>query len=347
MQDDARADRPFGQVIGQADAVASLRAAIESPVHAYVFLGPRGSGKRRAAVEFAAQLLAREDGSQRTLDLARRGEHPDVVVFEPEGKQFRTEEASDIVAAASRSPVESTHKLIVIDRFHTATPEAAAKLLKPIEEPAGGTKFILLTERIEPEHVTIASRSTRIEFGPVDEASIVDALLDVGIARPDAEAAASAAAGDVERAQLLAQDESFAERRQFWSAVPGNLDGSGYSVVSAVKTATAMVKDSQALIDEKHREELDALEEREQFMGVRGSGRTTLESRHKREVRLHRTDEWVFGLATLAKTYQSDALEAAIAAGVFERLRRAVDELTRNPNEDLWLAGVLADMPRV
>ena len=67
--------------------------------------------------------------------------------------------------------------MLVVDRFHTATPAAAAALLKPVEEPAGSVVWVLLAEQVLPEHVTIASRCTRVDFGSVPDTEIARVLV--------------------------------------------------------------------------------------------------------------------------------------------------------------------------
>ena len=77
----------FTEVIGQDRAVAQLRAAAVSPVHAYLFVGPPGSGRRAAARAFAAALLAPPGAGRddRAVRLALEGHHPDVLEVEREG----------------------------------------------------------------------------------------------------------------------------------------------------------------------------------------------------------------------------------------------------------------------
>ena len=125
----------WDRVIGQDEAVRRLRAAVESPVHAYLFVGPNGTGKRRAAAVFAGELLAAADpeGAERHRRLAEKEEHADVHVLDPVGNSLRRdEEAEPLIVQASRSPVEGNRKVLLVNRFHTATPAAAASLLKEL-----------------------------------------------------------------------------------------------------------------------------------------------------------------------------------------------------------------------
>lgn len=335
---------PFGSMIGQTQALARLSAAVTDPVHAYLFVGPRGAGKRRAASIFGGELIGRGDDRERTRRLALAGEHPDLVLFEPEGNTLLVKDVDPIVVEASRSPVEGSRKVILIDRFHVASPEAAAKLLKPIEEPPPSTIFILLTEEVRPEHVTIASRSTQIDFPAVPVSTIRDALVERGVDPEVAQAAASGSGGDVSRADLLVTDAAFTERRSLWWDVPARLDGTGYAVAELVGELRLAVDEAQGPLDARHLEELARLEEIESMTGTRGSGRRALEVRQKRETRAHRTDEWRMGLATLAQRYRSD-MDQAVDTDVFGVLTDAADALVRNPGEQLWLSALLLSLP--
>jgi DNA polymerase-3 subunit delta' len=342
--DDVIAD-PFARIVGQERAVEQLRAAATEPVHAYLFVGPRGSGKRRAAAALAGEFVGAPEDRERTRRLAATENHPDLVIVEPEGNTFRTEEAEAIVHAASRSPIENGAKVILIDRFHDATPEAAAKLLKPIEEPPASTRFILLAEEVPPEHITIASRSTRIDFPSVTPAAIAAALEAQGVPREVALVAAEGSGGDVGRAELLVSDEAFAERRNLWWGAPARLDGTGHAVSEVVQGIRAAIDEAQEPLETRHAAELEAMAEQEELTGTRGSGRKALETRHKREARLHRTDEWRMGLATLALRYREPVVERGQHIGVHEQLTAAADALNRNPNEELWLTALLWSLP--
>lgn len=336
---------PFDDVIGQPRVVEQLRAAVHEPVHAYLFLGPRGSGRRRAAARMAGELVGAPADRDRNRALAAREEHPDLVVFEPEGTSFRIDEADAVVIAASRAPTEAGRKVILIDRFHDATAEAAAKLLKPIEEPNPSTVFILLTENVPPEHITIASRSTTIDFPAVSIDAITEALVARGVDPAVAESAGRGSGGDVGRAELLVSDDAFGLRQELWSNLPSRLDGTGYAVGQIVSEIRAAIDDAQAPLDERHAVESAAMDETEELTGTRGSGRRAMETRHKREARLHRTDEWRMGLATLARRYREGLSEPNTDLSVFDTLREAADALTRNPNEELWLSSLLFALP--
>ena len=367
---DAAADTaptdPWSAVVGQPQAVTALVSAVASPVHAYLLVGPRGSGKRAAAAAFAGELIVAADGragsdpdrTRRHRRLAGREEHPDVFVLSPAGNSLRRqEEVAHLIVEASRTPVEGTRKVLVVDRFHTATPAAAAALLKPVEEPAASVVWVLLAEQVLPEHVTIASRCTRVDFGAVSEDEIASVLVSEGLVAADRAAlVAAAAAGNLHRARVLATDERVAARRQAWWSVPDRLDRTGATVALLVSELRAMIDEAGGALEERHRAETVALEEREEQFGVRGSGRATIEAQHKREHRLFRTDEIRFGLATLGARYRDQITSspgddpaairrAAAAMRAIDRLRATAESLIRSPNEALALQALLLDLP--
>ncbi len=336
----------FREVIGQDAAIAQLTAASANPVHAYLFLGPRGSGRARAALGFAAELLA--DGlegpaAERTTRLALESTHPDVIVVEAQGAALRVTEAEEIIRHASISPVEGARKVIVVHGVDAIEEAAIGKLLKVIEEPPASSVFVLLAEEVPPEIITIASRCVRIEFVAVPIQLIETVLFTEGVDIKRAKAAAAAAGGDLNRARLLATDEALADRAALWQAVPSRLDGSGAAVFQLTSELREAMDGATEALEAQHATELEDLAARVEVTGERGAGRADLVARHKREVRRLRSDELRFGLATLARHYR-DRLVAApdpAANEALDAVSSAADGLIRNPNEALWLQSLL------
>jgi DNA polymerase-3 subunit delta' len=341
----------WDNVIGQPRATALLDAAAASPVHAYLLLGPRGAGKRVAAATFAGELLARADeggDAARHRRLAAAEQHPDLVIVAPEGRTLRRAEAELIITEGTRSPIEGRRKVIVVDRFHTAEPEAAATLLKTIEEPPPTAIFVVLAEEIPPEHVTIASRCVRIDFPPVAEVAIVEHLVAKGVDSERAQLIAVASGGNVDRAVLLADDERFVARRDAWRDVPTRLDGTGATVAELVANLRALIDDAQLPLDERQARERADVDAWEEQFGARGSRRRQLDERHRREARLLREDELRLGLATLAGVYRDHLLTArdpAPIAGAIGRITEGAEALIRNPNEALFLEALFLRLP--
>ena len=332
---------PWADIVGQDRAVAELRAAAEAPVHAYLLVGPRGSGKRALAAAFAAVLLSEgstEEDADRHRRLALAEQHPDLVIIEREGAAISSAQTDSIIKRASLAPIEGNRKVLVLDEFHLIQAGNPAKLLKVIEEPPAGTFFVILVEHIPAELVTIASRSVRIDLGPVPDSAIIERLVADGSTPEIGAEVASAASGDLGRARLLATDPRLALRRAAWAAVPAQLDGTGARATQLLDGLFAMIDDAAAPLRERQTTEAEVLEERVAQLGERGSGRKALEEVHKREQRRQRIDELRFGLLVLARHYRDELAVSSRPAPMIEALdaiQATSEALVRNPNEPL------------
>jgi DNA polymerase III subunit delta' len=343
----------WDRVVGQPDAVARLEGAAEAPVHAYLFVGPHGSGKAAAARAFAAALVCsnRGCGTCRDCRLALAGQHPDVQEVERVGAAILTDQADEIVRTSALSPVEGERKVLVLHDFHLIQPGVPPKLLKTLEEPPPRTVFIVLADDVPPELVTIASRCLRVDFRPVPNDLVAAALEAEGIAPAEAHLAAASAGGDLDRARTLAGDPELAARHDAFRRVPHRLDGSGAAVVTTVDELRGLIKAAAAPLARRHAGELAELERQEEQLGLERRGdRRRLVDRHKREMRRHRIDELKAGLTVLAGEYR-DALVAgtahdpAAAVEAVFAVQRAIEALDRNPNEGLLLQALLLQLP--
>ena len=338
-------------VIGQAVAIARLQSSAAHPVHAYLFVGPAGSTKYEAARAFAALLLSgSEDPGGRDARLALSGQHPDVREFLRVGPAINKEQADEIVRLAALAPNESARKVLILDEFHLLSPEAAAKLLKTIEEPPESTVFIVLADQMPTDLVTIASRCVRIDFRPITDEEITATLIAEGVLSERASEATVAAHGDVTRARLLANDPKLAERRELFASVPQRLDGTGRVVVTLVEELLGSIEAAAAPLSARHADEVATMTERIAALGKRGSGKKSLEERHKRELRRHRVDELRSGLATLAGTYRDALVGGTVArpdsaVRAVHRIHLALEAFERNPNEPLLLQALLLELP--
>lgn len=338
----------WSAVLGQERAVAVLRAAAPEPLHAYLLVGPRGSGKHAAALAFAGDVLASAPGTadpDRARRLALQEQHPDLEVLKPEKARMSADEAREIVRLTTRSPVEAGRKVIVLPDFHLVE-QWGSMLLKSIEEPPPSTVFVILAEDVPPEVVTVASRCVRVDLGPVPEVLVREQLEREGVDPALAADAAAGAGGDLRRARDLATDEGLAARRDAWSSVADRLDGTGSTVAVLVDELLALIETSASQVTERHEAELAELDERAERYGEKVR-RKPLEDAHKRELRQIRAAELRFGLATLARRYSSRLtgdrpLDAVEALGA---IQAAGEALIRNPNEQLLLQHLFLRLP--
>ncbi len=347
---------PFDEVIGQPAAVRQLRAAVTRPVHAYLFVGPAGSGKRQAATALAAELVAAPsvNGPADASTLARHRRlaiaeaHPDITYVEREGPFITRDQARAVVTQSVRSPVEGARQVLVLCEFHLVS-DAAPVLLKAVEEPPASTVFLILADEITPELVTIASRCVVIRFGALDPAAVRDRLIVEGVEPEVAQRAATASGGNLRRARILAGDADLSGRMALWSTLPGRIDGRGATVVALAEELLTSLERSLEAIDDRHRTELAELAAFQERYGLKTSTRAITE-RHRRERRRFRTDELRFGLAALSRAYRDRVASQVTAApmvgsvtplAVFDAMTQAAESLERNPNERLLLVRLL------
>ena len=340
-------------VIGQDTALAQLRTSTLAPVHAYLFAGPPGVGKRDAARAFAAALLCPRGGCGHcsVCVRAQAEAHPDLVVVEREGASISVDQAREIQRLAMRSPLEGDRKVLVLVDFHLVT-NAAPTLLKIIEEPPPSTVFVVLAEQVTPELVTIASRCVVVNFAALGRRMIESQLVAEGATEEQAAGAADMAGGRLDRARLLVADPSLATRVAFWEQVTVRLDGTGAAVsVLASETVTLLDQIASGPLAERQQAEADALEARLEASGARGSAgvRKDLAERHKREQKRVRDDELRYGLAVLSRRYAAASArhgpDARAAVRAVDLLAATNVHLERNPNLTLLLQSLFLRLP--
>ena len=339
-------------VVGQPNAVSQLKQLAERQLHAFLFVGPEGCSKEEAARAFASVLLTgSDDASSRVADLVRRGSFPDVHEVFREGAAVDKEEAEAIVRAAATTPTESPLKIVIIHEVHLMRDSAAVRLLKTIEEPPERMVFILLADQLVPSLTTIASRCVSVTFSPISDTDITTQLISDGIDSQSAQRAAAAAAGNITRARLLATDDRLADRLDAFADVPYRLDGTGATVARIVDELFAHLDTATESLAVQHQRELEELEARVALTGERGSGRKSLQDRHKRQVRKARTDELRTGLSAIARSYHamvtaqpphpaSDDYVRAIT-----KIHKTMGTLGLNANEELALQALLLQCP--
>ena len=205
-------------IIGHATALAALQRALDSaqPAHAWLFSGPEGTGKRTAALEFAAALNCTSANRDRPCGECRAcrdtlaGHHVDVEIVAPGGlcdepdhkdhadsREVRICQVRRLEHILSLSPYAGGRRVAIIDAADTLRAEGANAFLKTLEEPPAATVIILLAEREERLPETVLSRCQRLAFRPVERRTIVEALLARGAAPEQADAIAAVAEGRV------------------------------------------------------------------------------------------------------------------------------------------------------
>src|ERR1041384_8388853 len=178
----------------QDEAKRLLAAALAEPAHAYLFHGPPGVGKRRAASAFAGELIG--DAGR-----VERGTHPDLYVLEPVGDQVLIDEIRALRRDLHMRPFEAPRSVYVILDAHTLNEAAADALLKDLEEPPEYAVIVLVVDDLGPLPETILSRCQLVPFRRLSEAAVRADLLEraPGLDEEELAAAARLAQGRLDR----------------------------------------------------------------------------------------------------------------------------------------------------
>lgn len=168
----------FDEVVGQQPIIQTLKNAIVQNriAHAYLFCGPRGTGKTSIAKIFA-KMLNCEDESNKPCEkctnckMVQNGSHPDIIEIDAASNNG-VDEVRNLIDKVKYAPMQGKYKVYIIDEVHMMTTGAFNALLKTIEEPPAHVVFILATT--EPNKVipTIISRCQRFDFNKVSQKDI-------------------------------------------------------------------------------------------------------------------------------------------------------------------------------
>jgi DNA polymerase III subunit delta' len=234
----------------QPAAQAALAASLASPVHAYLLAGPPGSGKRRAARAFAAELLAQgapDPSDARRRALADPSPHPDLVWIAPRGTQHLVDEVRQrVITAAAYRPFEGARRVFVIEAADAMADESQNALLKTLEEPPGFVHLLLISAEPELLRETVRSRCQEVRFRPLGEEAVVAELEALALGEDDDErrAAARLSGGDPRRAEFLVGEQGrelrAAAAECAGAALSGELEGAPWRrMLSAAEAAGA------------------------------------------------------------------------------------------------------------
>lgn len=175
----------FDEVAGQQHIVQTLRnALVENKIaHAYLFCGPRGTGKTTMARIFAKALNCSDGFGKQCNECENciainEGRHPDVIEIDAASNRG-IDDIRDLISKVKYSPIMGRYKVYIIDEVHMMTTEAFNALLKTLEEPPESVVFILATTEPYKLMPTILSRCQRYDFSKVSDGDMYNRLFDI------------------------------------------------------------------------------------------------------------------------------------------------------------------------
>lgn len=174
----------FEDVVGQEHIERTIKNAIEQDKvsHAYLFTGPRGTGKTTTARLLAKALLCEHgptpepDGTCDDCVMIANGEHPDVYELDAASRTGVENVREEIIGRVQFAPTRGRYKIYIVDEVHMLSTAAFNALLKTLEEPPSHVVFILATTDPQKVPETIHSRCQRFDFRRISAEAIVSRL---------------------------------------------------------------------------------------------------------------------------------------------------------------------------
>jgi DNA polymerase-3 subunit delta' len=213
----------FKEILGQEKAVALLKAAFlrGRASHAYIFVGPAGVGKSKAAINLAKLLVCQDPRQAEPCDVcsscrkADAANHPDIQVLRPDGPFIKIDAVREACRRLALKGFESSTKVLVISDGAALNEESSNALLKTLEEPSPDTVIIILATSLKAMVPTIVSRCQRIVFSSLQESVISEILRrDHGVAEDEAIYLSRISEGCMEAALRFRQENVFVQRNR-------------------------------------------------------------------------------------------------------------------------------------
>ena len=254
----------FGQLVGQEVIATTLRQAVEQGKisHAYLFSGPRGTGKTSVAKIFAkAMNCPNQKGGEPCnecyiCEAITNGSLEDVIEIDAASNNG-VDEIRDIRDKSTYAPSLAPHKVYIIDEVHMLSTGAFNALLKTLEEPTENVVFILATTELHKIPATILSRVQRFEFKSIKTPAIQDhlkAVLDKEGIDYEEEAVAiiarRAEGGMRDALSILDQALSLTAGAQLTTATAEEITGSISQEALDLYVAALSAQDATAALDQ-------------------------------------------------------------------------------------------------
>jgi DNA polymerase-3 subunit delta' len=256
----------FDDLVGQEHIIEILQGAVaasrtgeesQEMTHAWVFIGPPGSGRSSAAVAFAQALICPNNGCGTCNDCisTKTHGHPDVEIIRTEGLSIKVEEVRELLTRVAWAPSIGGWRVVVMEDADRLTESAANALLKAIEEPGTRTVWLLCAPTLHDILPTIRSRCRHLQLRTPSLEAVTNVLINRNHIAPSmADFAARLSQGHIGRAKYLATNESVRSNRKTIMQLPlqlGSLAGAFQAAQILVDLATTQANASSDECDER------------------------------------------------------------------------------------------------
>lgn len=299
----------WDELVGQQKVADHLATAVRRGAisHAYLFVGPAGTGKKSAARSLACAILCDDNGcgSCEVCRRVKRGAHPDVRIIAPEGAaNYVIEQIRDVIHDVNLSPVEARRKIFILEAADSFNEASANAFLKTLEEPPEDVVIVLLATTYDGVLPTISSRCQVVRFRRMAPQAAVALLAEgTGAGEEDALAALAATGGVLTRArEFLDSPMRRAARDRMLSILKDLAVFDEHDVLQSAKTLLVAVK---APLDELKTLQAEEAQTRADFLGSKGM--KALEERQKRQLTA-REREGVAEVLNITESWLRDCL---------------------------------------
>ena len=281
--------------------------------HAYLFLGPPGSGKL-AAAQALAQCIICEDGGDGSCGECIRvahHTHPDVQWLTPgSANGYLIDQVRELIVDAARTPMRANSKVYVLDRVDLLRSSAANALLKTIEEPPEGVVFILLGRTLDAVLPTIVSRCQVVPFRSIPAGQAVALVMrETGASEAECRVALAVAGAPGRAREYLASPA----RKQARNLVVRTLDGlSASDAWDVVVAARELFETVRSQLGEVRAAQQDAMDGADDFLSAKALKQ--LEDANNRELTARQHSGMMEMLAAMKSVLRDVLLELEGAA---------------------------------